>query len=75
MSSGANNSRTKAFLRRGAAASVIALAALAMPTAGRADERPLFISLGEAAKAPIGWVEFCIEYDPECKTNRRRLAT
>ncbi len=68
MSSGANNSRTKAFLTRSAAASAIALAALAMPTAGRADESPLFISLGEAAKAPIGWVEFCIEYDPECKT-------
>jgi len=73
MSSGAKSSRTKcsrtkAFLRRGAAASVIALAVLAMPTAGNADERPLFISLGEATKAPIGWVEFCIEYDPECKT-------
>ena len=68
MSSGANSSRTKTFVRRSAAATIIALAALAMPTAGNADERPLFISLGEAAKAPIGWVEFCIEYDPECKT-------
>jgi predicted transglutaminase-like cysteine proteinase len=68
MSSGAICSRPKAFLRRSAAASVIVLAALAMPTIGRADERPLFISLGETAKAPIGWVEFCIEYDPECKT-------
>jgi predicted transglutaminase-like cysteine proteinase len=78
MSSGAKTSRTSgsrpgrsqpgAFLRCGAAASVIALAVLAMPASGHADERPLFISLGEAAKAPIGWVEFCIEYDPECKT-------
>ena len=73
MGSGATSSRTKcsrtrAFLRRGAAAGVIALAVLAMPSAGNADERPLFISLGEAAKAPIGWIEFCIEYDPECKT-------
>jgi predicted transglutaminase-like cysteine proteinase len=68
MSSGANNSRTKTFVRHSAAATIIALAALAMPTAGSADERPLFISLGDAAKAPIGWVEFCIEYDPECKT-------
>ena len=75
MSSGANSSRPKAFLRRSAAASVIVLAALAMPTTGRADERPLFISLGETAKAPIGWVEFCIEYDPECKTSRRSRAT
>ena len=68
MSSGANNSRTKTFVKHSAAATIIALAALAMPTAGNADERPLFISLGETAKAPIGWVEFCIEYDPECKT-------
>ncbi len=68
MTSGANSSRTKAFVRHSIAATIIALAALAMPTTGSADERPLFISLGEAAKAPIGWVEFCIEYDPECKT-------
>ena len=68
MSSGAICSRTKAFVRCSAAAGVIALAAVATPTAGNADERPLFISLGDTAKAPIGWVEFCIEYDPECKT-------
>ncbi len=63
MSSGA-----KAILRRGAAASLIVLAVLATPTASNADERPLFISLGEATRAPIGWIEFCVEYDPECKT-------
>ena len=28
----------------------------------------LFISVGDTTKAPIGWVEFCVEYDPECKT-------
>ncbi len=49
MSSGA-----KAILRRGAAASLIVLAVLATPTASNADERPLFISLGEATRAPIG---------------------
>jgi predicted transglutaminase-like cysteine proteinase len=59
---------TKAAIGRGAAASLIALAALAMPAASQADERPLFISLGETTKAPIGWIEFCVEYDPECKT-------
>ncbi len=63
MSSGA-----KAILRRGAAASLIVLAVLATPTASNADERPLFISLGESTRAPIGWIEFCVEYDPECKT-------
>ncbi len=61
-------SGAKAILKRSAAASIIALALLASPTASTAAERPLFISLGEPAKAPIGWIEFCIEYDPECKT-------
>jgi len=64
MSSGA-----KAILKRGAAAAMMGLALLATPTASSAAERPLFISLGETARAPIGWVEFCIEYDPECKTS------
>ena len=27
----------------------------------------MFISIGDTARAPIGWVEFCIEYEPECK--------
>jgi len=53
---------------RGAAAGLLALVALTAPSNGNADERPLFIALGDVAKAPIGWVEFCIEYDPECKT-------
>ena len=24
--------------------------------------------MGDVTRAPIGWVEFCVEYDPECKT-------
>jgi predicted transglutaminase-like cysteine proteinase len=63
MSSGA-----KAIVARGAVAGLIALAILAAPAAANADERPQFISLGETTRTPIGWVEFCIEYDPECKT-------
>ena len=59
---------TRTILARRTAASLIALAALTAPCAGNADERPLFISLGEMVKAPIGWVEFCVEYEPECKT-------
>jgi predicted transglutaminase-like cysteine proteinase len=58
----------KTILTHGAAASLIALAVLATPAAAHADERPLFISLGETTKPPIGWIEFCMEYDPECKT-------
>ena len=46
----------------------MAAAALAvgagMPTANAASERPLFISIGTPARAPIGWLEFCAEYAP-----------
>jgi predicted transglutaminase-like cysteine proteinase len=60
------NSVAKAILKRGAAASAFALTLLAAPLA--AQQRPLFISVGGVTHAPIGWVEFCVEYDPECKT-------
>ena len=30
------------------------------------DERVLYASLGEATRAPIGWVEFCAESPGEC---------
>ena len=63
MSSGA-----RAILTQAASASLIALVALAAPKTSYADERPLFISLGEATRAPIGWIAFCVEYAPECKT-------
>ncbi len=62
------SSVVKALLRRGAAAGLLVLAVQAMPTASMAEERPLFIALGETTRAPIGWIEFCVEYDPECKT-------
>jgi len=54
------------FLRRSAAASLLALAALATPTVGNADERVLFIALGDTARPPIGWVEFCEENARDC---------
>jgi predicted transglutaminase-like cysteine proteinase len=41
---------------------------LAGPIAEAASERPLFIALGNATRAPIGWIEFCSEYAPECET-------
>jgi predicted transglutaminase-like cysteine proteinase len=59
---------SKTMLARGMVASAIALVALAAPVESNADERPLFVSTGETAKPPIGWIEFCIEYEPECKT-------
>jgi predicted transglutaminase-like cysteine proteinase len=59
---------SKTMLARGAVASAIALTALVAPVVSNADERPLFVSIGETARPPIGWIEFCIEYEPECKT-------
>jgi predicted transglutaminase-like cysteine proteinase len=58
----------KAILKRGTAAGIVVLALFAAPGASNADERPLFVAVGETARAPIGWTEFCVEYDPECKT-------
>jgi predicted transglutaminase-like cysteine proteinase len=60
------SARTTLFLRRNAAASLLAIAALAAPTVGSAEERALFISLGDSARAPIGWVEFCEENPRDC---------
>ncbi|MGE5165040.1 MAG: transglutaminase-like cysteine peptidase [Sphingobacteriales bacterium] len=31
-------------------------------------ERPLYVAVGEPTRPPIGWVDFCIEYRPECAT-------
>ena len=61
-------SRTKTILRRSAIAIFVATTLIATEKTSTAEERPLFISVGEATRAPIGWVEFCVEYDPECKT-------
>jgi predicted transglutaminase-like cysteine proteinase len=60
--------RTKTMLRRSAAAFFAVAALVATEKAGSAQERPLFVSIGEVTRAPIGWTEFCVEYDPECKT-------
>jgi len=53
----------------GAAVAVAALAgALAAPAANASNDRPLFMTVGSHARAPIGWTEFCSEYAPECET-------
>jgi predicted transglutaminase-like cysteine proteinase len=59
--------RPTEILGAGFVAAVLA-AALAMPSANAAGERALFIAVGAATRAPIGWVEFCSEYAPECET-------
>ena len=56
---------TRLFGAVGAAAAALA-AALVMSAAEAANERPLFVALGAAARAPIGWIEFCVEHVREC---------
>jgi len=47
---------------------LVALAAGIPPCANAANDRPLFMAVGATARAPIGWIEFCSEYAPECET-------
>jgi predicted transglutaminase-like cysteine proteinase len=61
-------SGTKTLLKRGACAAIALWALVGSPTGSRAEQRPMFIDIGGVARPPIGWVEFCVEYDPECKT-------
>jgi predicted transglutaminase-like cysteine proteinase len=53
---------------RGALAALGLIAAFVCSAAvsAEAGERPLFVALGETARAPIGWVEFCAETPREC---------
>jgi predicted transglutaminase-like cysteine proteinase len=44
---------------------VAVLIGLSAP-AQAADERALYASLGDVTRAPIGWVEFCID-NPDCR--------
>ena len=58
----------KNILKSGATAALVAVSLFAAPSAGSAEDRQLFIAVGAVARPPIGWVEFCVEYDPECRT-------
>jgi predicted transglutaminase-like cysteine proteinase len=40
--------------------------AVGIPSAFAASERLLFASLGEGARAPIGWIEFCSNNPKDC---------
>ena len=71
----------KRTLRTGSALVLICAAALAVSTATAAagdrtaslgampnNDRSAYIEVGETARAPIGWVEFCVRYKGECNT-------
>ena len=75
---------TQQGLWRGSVLAMIGTLALAAGTGGSAaaertgslggsgvfpaSERAAYVAIGEPARAPIGWVEFCIDYKAECNT-------
>lgn len=74
------NKRFKQTLRTGSALvfafSALTIAAgsaaagerLASLSTGQPNDRIVYAAVGEPTRAPIGWVEFCIEYKTECTT-------
>jgi predicted transglutaminase-like cysteine proteinase len=46
---------------------IVALAILAGPRPGAAQEPLLYAAVGDIARPPIGWVEFCAEHASDCK--------
>jgi predicted transglutaminase-like cysteine proteinase len=54
--------------RLAAAVAAALAAAMTMPPAEAADERPLFVAVGAPSRPPIGWLEFCAEHARECET-------
>ncbi len=57
--------RSKAILGAALAAAMIAMFGTASAVA---SERPIYVSVGNQARPPIGWVEFCNEHARECAT-------
>ena len=57
---------TSQYLKVLAVGWAVALAA-AVPSAGQAGNDPLFVSIGEMTRPPIGWVDFCNDHPLECK--------
>ncbi len=73
--------RFKHILRTGGTLVLAGTAALAVSTgggfanerlaslhAGPPNERAIYAAVGGETRAPIGWVEFCVEYKSDCAT-------
>ena len=57
------------MFKRGRGLAIIAiLLGMYVQPASAGDERVLYASLGDTTRAPIGWIEFCATYEPECRT-------
>lgn len=51
----------------GVAVAVILLGLTTISNAFAAGERPIYASVGDMTRAPIGWVEFCNDNPAECR--------
>lgn len=70
--------RTNKALRAGGALAFLCIAAVSAQAADRTGsighaqanrgERASYATVGNVARAPIGWIEFCVEYKGECDT-------
>jgi predicted transglutaminase-like cysteine proteinase len=52
---------------KGGCAAFFVFAAIVTADTSAAGERPLFVSLGDNTRAPIGWIDFCARYAGECE--------
>jgi predicted transglutaminase-like cysteine proteinase len=55
----------KTLLGAGMGCAAVMVAA-SLSAAQAANERPLFISVGNSARPPIGWTDFCVQLPREC---------
>ena len=60
--------RLKRILETVGAVAIATAALLATSHPSVASDKVIFIAVGEVTRAPIGWIEFCTEYAPECAT-------
>ena len=70
--------RTNKALRAGGALAFLCIAAMSAQAADRTGsighasanrgEQASYASVGDVARAPIGWIEMCVEYKGECDT-------
>jgi predicted transglutaminase-like cysteine proteinase len=50
----------------GAGMGCAAVMAVSLSAAQAANERPMFIGVGNSARPPIGWIDFCAQLPREC---------
>jgi predicted transglutaminase-like cysteine proteinase len=64
----ANLAITSAFILAAGIGSATAGERVASLYAGPPADRAVYATVGDVTRAPIGWVEYCVEYKSECAT-------